>query len=229
MKKIGNVLWGLVIIALGVVIATNELGITDIDLFFDGWWTLFIIVPCFIGLFSESDKAGNIFGIILGLALFLGCQGVLKFAMIGKLILPLILVIIGFSIMFRETVNKKIKDEIKKVNEKNSNNSKTDYSAIFSKQDVKLGEEQFEGSNLNAIFGGAECDFSKISIANDVVINVTAIFGGVEIYLPQNVNVKIKQTAVFGGIENNRKQDINGEGATIYINATCVFGGVEIK
>ena len=45
MKKFRNILWGLVLIILGLIFGGNALGITDINLFFDGWWTLFIIVP----------------------------------------------------------------------------------------------------------------------------------------------------------------------------------------
>ncbi len=29
---------------------------------FDGWWTLFIIVPCAIGLITDRDKTGSIIG-----------------------------------------------------------------------------------------------------------------------------------------------------------------------
>ena len=51
MKEMKNVLWGMVLIILGLILGGNALGIFDINLFFDGWWTLFIIVPCFINLF----------------------------------------------------------------------------------------------------------------------------------------------------------------------------------
>lgn len=39
---------GIVLIILGPIVGGNTLGITNINIFFDGWWTLFIIVPCFI-------------------------------------------------------------------------------------------------------------------------------------------------------------------------------------
>ena len=229
MKRLRNVLWGIVIIALGVIIATNELKITNIDLLFDGWWSLFIIIPCFIGLFSQEDKTGNIFGIVIGVLLFLGCQNILNFAIIGKLVFPILLVVIGLSVMFKKTVNNKINDEIKKVSQTNANSKKTNHSAVFSEQDIQIDEEKFEGTNIVAIFGGAECNLQKINMEKDVVINITAIFGGVDIYLPEDYNIKIKQTAIFGGIENSKAQEYIPERNTIYVNAICVFGGVEIK
>ena len=55
MKNITKILWGTALIAVGGIIALNAFEITGIELFFDGWWTLFIIVPCLVGI---SGKAG---------------------------------------------------------------------------------------------------------------------------------------------------------------------------
>ena len=89
MKRFGDFLWGLLFITLGLIIGLNALGITDINIFFDGWWTLFIIVPCFIGLLKDQNKLGNFIGLIVGLVLLLAAQGVLSMEIILKLVLPL--------------------------------------------------------------------------------------------------------------------------------------------
>ena len=99
MKNIKNVMWGLLFILLGVIIALNSFGITDIDIFFDGWWTLFIIVPNFISLFNDKDKTGNIIWLIVGISLFLVCRDLLDIEFILKLIFPIILIVIGLSII----------------------------------------------------------------------------------------------------------------------------------
>ena len=74
--KLSNILWGLVLILIGIIFGLNALDIADINIFFDGWWTLFIIVPCFIDLFKDRDKSGNIIGLIIGICLLLGCQNI---------------------------------------------------------------------------------------------------------------------------------------------------------
>ena len=79
MKQIRNSLWGLVFIILGLVVGLNALGITNINLFFKGWWTLFIIVPCFIDLFKEKNKIGNVIGLIFGILLLLSCYDLFSF------------------------------------------------------------------------------------------------------------------------------------------------------
>ena len=130
MKNFGNILWGIVLIIIGLIVGGNALGITNIDIFFDGWWTLFIIIPCFIGLFKEREKTGNIIGILIGIALLLCCQDILNFDMIWKLAFPLILIIIGISFIFKDTFDYKLSKEIKKLNEKKVNSD--EYCATFS-------------------------------------------------------------------------------------------------
>ena len=227
MKKFRNILWGIIFILVGLVIGGNALGITNINLFFDGWWTLFIIVPCFIDLFKEKEKTGNVIGLIIGVALLLACQDIIDFELIGKLWLPVILVCVGASIIFKDTIGGKVSAEIKKLNENKS--SQNEYCATFSGQDIKFDGEVFKGANLTAVFGGIECDLRKAIIESDTVINTSSIFGGIDIYVPENVKVKVKSSSIFGGVSNKKKYSESAEARTIYINATCLFGGVDIK
>lgn len=225
MNKISNLLWGFVFIIIGVVFGLNALEITDINIFFDGWWTLFIIVPCFIGLFKDDDKSSNLIGLIIGLCLLLGCQDIIEFAIIWKLMIPAILVMIGLSFIFKDTLNSKVNKEIKKLNK----NETKEYCACFSGQKIDFIKEEFTGCSLSAVFGGIECDLKKSIIKEDTVINASSIFGGITIYVPEDINVKISSTSIFGGVSDKRKNKTTDAKDTIYINATSMFGGVEIK
>ena len=227
MKKFRNIIWGLVLIVLGLIFGGNALGITDINLFFDGWWTLFIIVPSFIGLFKENEKTGNVISLLIGIALLLACQDIIDFNIITKLWFPVILVCIGISIIFKDTIGSKVNDQIKKLNENKTNQG--EYCATFSGQDLKFDDEKFTGADLTAVFGGIECDLRKAIIESDIVINASSIFGGIDILVPENVKVKVKSSSIFGGVSNKKKTSQNTETYTIYINATCLFGGVDIK
>lgn len=221
--KISNLLWGVLLIVIGVIFGLKALNIADINIFFDGWWTLFIIVPCFIDLFKDKDKTGNIIGLIIGIALLLASQDIISFETIWKLLLPFILIVIGISIIFKDVIGNKIKKQIKKLNK----NLDKEYFATFSSQNIDFNNEKFEGCSLNAVFGGVKCDLRECLLEEDVVINVSSIFGGITIYAPSNVNIKVKSTSIFGGVSNEVKNEDSEK--TIYINATCLFGGVEIK
>lgn len=200
------------------------MGITDIDIFFDGWWTLFIIVPCFIGLFKEESKLGNLIGLTIGVALLAAAQGFLAIDVLIKLIVPVILIAIGISIIFKSIIQSSITDKIKSVNKNNLEG----YCATFSEQKVSMDGVDFKGANLDAIFGSVILDLNGAHISEDRVIHATAIFGGIEIKVPQNVNVKVKSNSVFGGVSNKVTHKAEN-GPTIYINGSGIFGGVTIK
>ena len=225
MKNMSNLLWGLVLVILGIVFGLNSLEITNINVFFDGWWTLFIIVPCFINLFKEKDKTGDIICLVIGLALFLGCQDIVRFVLIWKLIIPFILVAIGVSLIFKDTIKHNFKQQIQKLN----NANEKEYCSTFGGQTIDFSNENFEGCSISSVFGGVKCDLREAIINEDAIINASAIFGGITIRVPSDVNVKISSTPIFGGVSDERKKKTKDAKVTIYIKATCMFGGIEIK
>ena len=89
--------------------------------------------------------------------------------------------------------------------------------------------EKFTGTSVTAVFGGVELDLRNAIIEEDVVINASAIFGGIDIYVPTNVKVKTKSMPIFGGVNNKANISPDEKKHTIYINGTAIFGGIEIK
>ena len=113
MKRKGNVLWGLVFIAVGIIWAGNALGIIDVDMFFDGWWTLFIIIPTTIGLVIREDISANAILLAIGVILLLYAQNILTFELLIELYIPAVLIAIGFALIFHEKFHNKDKCEVK--------------------------------------------------------------------------------------------------------------------
>ena len=127
MDNIYKILWGVVLICLGIIIGTNSFGITDINIFFKGWWTLFIIIPCLIDLFREkTNKKANIIGIVIGVILLLTTNEVIKFEILVKLIIPIAFVGVGLYLVFGDTLKKERKTNSNKrgKNETNNRNKK---------------------------------------------------------------------------------------------------------
>lgn len=227
MKKFGNILWGLVFIIIGLIIGLNALGVTNINIFFKGWWTLFIIVPSFIELFKNNNKMWSFIWLVIGVVLLLCTRDILSFAVIGKLIFPFILVMIGLSFIFKDVFHKKVNDKICKLNSESVGGE--NFCATFGGVKADFNGQEFNGANVDAVFGGVEMNLSEAIINHDQVINASAVFGGVDIRVPKGVNIKIKSTPIFGGVSNKLKTPFNESLPTIYVNAFCLFGGVDIK
>ena len=102
---------------------------------------------------------------------------------------------------------------------------------------MNLDGEVFEGAELNAVFGGVKCDIRNAIIEKDCAITASAIFGGIDIFVPDNVNVKITSNSIFGGVSEKKHRPYMENAVTlyvenavtVYINASCIFGGVKIK
>ena len=220
MNKTSNIIWGLVLIVLGVIIGLNALDITNIDIFFKGWWTLIIIIPSVIGLITESEKTWSLIGLLVGVFLLLGVNDIISFELISKLILPLILIIIGVSLIFKDVVSAKVKEEIKKA--KRSNNI---YSSSFGSKTMII-EDKFIGCEVNAVFGEYILDLTKAEINDNCIIKTSAIFGEVKIKVPEKVRVQTISTSILGSTDNNKKK---GDKPVIYVQAFNLFGGTDIK
>ncbi len=231
MKNSNKTIWGIALIAIGIIWGLKASGVLNINIFFNGWWTLFIIIPSLIGLIKGDDRVGNLIGIIIGCALLLLVQGIVSFEKITHLIIPIILVVGGLMLLFKSKTNA---PTTKKIKEISKDKKGKEYFSTFSGQKIILDEE-VKNLELSAIFGGIEYDLRNAIIKEDVVIETTAIFGGIEIYVPDDVEVKVVHTSIFGGVDNKREKNEDKDKKesknkkTIYINSTCIFGGVDIK
>ena len=193
-NKVSNIILGVALIALGVGFLGNVLQLWHFELFFDGWWTLFIIIPCVYSMISNGFDFGNIFGLALGSLLLLASQDVITFGMILKIIVPAALIVLGIRVIFFGTKSKHI--EFTPVSE-----ARTEYNACFSGNDVIYPHESFRGARCSAIFGGVKLDLRNAVIDSDQVIICSAIFGGVDILLPPDLRIVVDSVPVFGGVE----------------------------
>ncbi|MGL4335307.1 MAG: LiaF transmembrane domain-containing protein [Turicibacter sp.] len=104
-QDVGKVLWGLALVVAGIIIGGNALGYWDFSVFFDGWWTLFIIVPCLYSMYDSGIHTGNVIGLSLGCLFLSAALNIISKGLVSQLVFPIILVIIGIKIIgngFRE-------------------------------------------------------------------------------------------------------------------------------
>ena len=102
-------------------------------------------------------------------------------------------------------------DIVTEIYDKNKEkNSDDNYFAAFSGQDVNLSNKKFNGSDVTACFGGIKLDLREAIIEKDIVINASSIFGGINILVPEDVNVIVKSTSIFGGV-TNKKENTNSK------------------
>lgn len=103
-----------------------------------------------------------------------------------------------------------------------------DNAVIFWGLDKKVTSQNFKGGSITAIFGGAKIDLREAKIVENCNLDLTAIFGGVEVLVAENVNVETSGTGIFGGFDSKVPTRANAIGK-INIQGEAILGGVEIK
>ena len=226
MKDYTKYIIGFLLIFIGLILGLNAFGITNINLFFSGWWTLFIIIPSLVGLINDKEKTSSLIFLIIGVWLFLAERDLIEYGLLIRLLLPVILISIGLLLVFKDVLSINGK-EIKKINANNKESN--NYIAVFGSQDLKFEDEKVENLDLKSLFGGIKLDLRDAKIEKDIVINTLSVFGGIDIYVPDDVKVKVSSTPFFGGVEVKRGKQSSKKEITIYLNSVCIFGGVDVK
>lgn len=241
-KRSSSVLLGIFLVAAGVGYAGDVMHLWNFELFFSGWWTLFIIIPCAISIIDHGFEAGNIIGLGVGIMLLLAAQDYIDFSVVWRLFLPLLLVALGLGLVFRRRP-KGYESAVYSASDAAGNGEpgefgtpsaaarggSTEIVAVFSGEKRRFANDITAGARLTAVFGGVEIDLRDSTICNDIIIDCSAVFGGVELRLPPQTPVKFDCFKIFGGASDSRNTPVAAAGGTVYITGTAVFGGIEVK
>lgn len=99
MKK--NYITGIILIIAGLILSGNELNVWNINLFFEGWWTIFIIIPGILKI-NKNEIMDGIMYLGTGTFLFLSANDIVGW----NLVFPLVITFLGINIIYKENKNK---------------------------------------------------------------------------------------------------------------------------
>lgn len=89
--------------------------------------------------------------------------------------------------------------------------------------------EVFHGARLDAFFGGLRLDLRQAVIQEDEEIDIHTFAGGVQLFVPNNVNIEVKSRSFIGGIGNETAGRNIPNAPCLHIIASNILGGVNIK
>lgn len=221
---------GVMFLLVGVFLLLHNL---DLDL--PRWvisWQMLVMVIGVILLVKSSFK--NIGGVIMiGVAtVFMVKEYFYLPYNVVRFIWPVILIVLGLVfIIFRPkqydkcTPFKEVPD-IYPADEDHINTS-----IIFSGENRLIVSKNFKGGHISAIFGGCDVNMLQADFEGTITLECECIFGGVELVVPSNWEVKVMTNSVFGGVEDKRPIELigNNPNKVLIIKGNCVFGGIEIK
>lgn len=230
-KDMTRVLFGVVLVLAAVMIFGNSIGWWSIQNF-DGWWTVFLIVPGLAGLISYGFNLASTCLVLVGAWLLARAQGWLPYPFADHIVWVVILLLIGLQLIFGSFRRHGVPASpvfMDGVHGAFDSNSSVNYSAVFGGVEVSNNSTAFCGGSVSAVFGGAKLDLRNAVPINGAVLEANAVFGGVDIFAPVNCRLQIVGTPFLGGCECKAQRPADPSLPLLTIRYTSVFGGVTVK
>lgn len=253
----GGVVIGVVLAAIGVLLLLQNLGILFID---DLWmyWPVILIVLGASRLATAFTYGSRLWGAIVafaGVIFLLDNLGLIR-GNAWNYIWPILLITVGVGLLARgldrggrfdwwnpmsPSGNPDAAGNAgaagppgsvgSSVSGRSFRNALSEW-AFFSGIRRRVESQEFEGGDLLAMFGGIRVDMDRAGTKKDEIrIEANAVFGGIDIRLPDTWTVTVHGTGIFGGYEDKTVDPRNTEGKPphVIITGIALFGGVTVK
>ncbi|MEE9189843.1 MAG: DUF5668 domain-containing protein [Candidatus Neomarinimicrobiota bacterium] len=217
---------GFLLILMGVLFILETFDFLDFGYTFARWWPLILIVIGFLKL-KGREKAWGAIMLGVGVAFLLANLEFIDWGDIWRL-WPLVLILIGLSMVMRSRRQSRFW-RLRAKGETSDDFMRA--SAIFGGNEQRVVSNDFKGGDIMALFGGVELDLRQAKVSSkECTLNLTALFGGIEILVPPNWDLVVRGTPIFGGIESRESMVDSSEKLNrVVFRCTVAFGSVEIK
>jgi predicted membrane protein len=217
-----QLLMGLIIIAIGVLFTLDNLGLVDAHHYLRYWPAALVLIGAL--KVWQSGGGGGAFGgllfIIAGSWLLLETFRIVTISFID--LWPLLLVLFGASLVWRG---------LRGGRDRAGTDGHSTLSALAVLGGVHRGNNSraFRGGDLTAVLGGCEIDLRQAAIDGEAVIDVFAMWGGVEIKVPEDWTVASRVVPILGGFEDKTRPQRGAATHRLLIRGFAIMGGIEVK
>jgi hypothetical protein len=233
----GGMVVGALIVAIGLLILLDNMGIFRVH---DVWhyWPVLLIVFGVSKILEARAAAGYVWGGVLTLAGALLLLDNLDIVVIDfNFVWPLLLIAFGLSMLLRSIDRKRHMAmggtagtaTMGPVDASSSCNA----FAVFGGSKRRIDTPDFRGGEAVAVFGGVEFDLRSAGMTVDqAVIDVNVVCGGLEVRIPENWTIINRAMTIFGGVEDKTIQsnrDPNVKSPQLLITGSVVFGGISLR
>jgi predicted membrane protein len=220
----GRMIFGLIVLSLGVIWTLGNLGLVDSDAILR-WWPFLLIlfgIAKMIGLgTTRQPVAGMVFSVV-GL-LLLGNELSLIHVHLWQL-WPVLMILLGTALVVRSIRGPR------PVTEPSQLNAEVHSFTMMGGLGVKNVSQDFRGGDVSAVMGGVEVDLRGTrSTSPQVVIDAFAWWGGIEIFVPRDWRVVSEVLPLMAGYEDHTGKPEGEAKTTLVIRGLVVMGGIEIK
>lgn len=219
---IGRLVPGLTMIALGVVFLLGALDvIEDPGAIVGAWWPIvFVAIGAALAVEQRRLGAGPLVFGGLGILLLAATTDVV--ALDGRILWPLALVGAGVWLLLRPRVSGAKGPRVE--------DPRVGVTAIFGDRKVRSAAVPLEHAALTSIFGDVDFDLREAEAGEDMAVDVTVIFGDVDVTVPPDWRVEMGANALFGDIDHRPPpRPATAEAPLLRFRGFVLFGDVTVR
>jgi Domain of unknown function (DUF5668) len=219
-----QLLFGLIVIAIGILFTLDNFGIVRADDYFRFWPTALIAIGG-LKLWQARHGPGALAGgIFLAVGIWLLGDQLGAFRLEFDQLWPLLLVGFGGYLVW-QGLSERAPGRILAQ----PAGTRLSAMAILGAVSRRNNSQQFRGADLTAIMGGCELDLRGAAINGDSVIDVFALWGGIEIRIPQGWVIDSQIIPLLGGVEEKTKSIPGEVQHRLVLRGFAIMSGVEVK
>ena len=208
----------------GVALLFDNLGMSLFGELLQKLWPAAIIVLGVMMLFSNRHHyLWAILVIAIGNVLQLNALGLLD-VNIWQLVWPIIIIVVGLSILVNRVASGQ-----GGAAKRTSKEERDDVTAILSGSEQHNHSDDFKASKVVAVLGGVAYDLLKATIKKEATIEVFSFWGGVELRVPESVEVRCSTLNILGGVEDKTVKPAAKSAPVLHVIGDVVMAGIEIK
>lgn len=224
----GRLVFGLVVILLGVLFTLDNLGAIEAGEILR-WWPAALVaygISRVAGLYCRQNLVAGIVFTLVGALLLLREAGFP--APDPWALWPVLLVAVGFSMVLGTL--RRTRETGSTVAPGTEGDSTFSTFVMWSGIERKVGSLDFRGGDATAIMGGAEIDLRQAKMPGGrAVVDVMVMWGGVELFVPSDWKVTVEALPLMAGVEDATRAPAGETRGHLIVKGLVLMGGVEIK
>ncbi len=220
-----GVLIGLTVMAVGAVFLLDNLGLMSARTVLRWWPAIFVL----LGLQKMTQprpcgwRGEGTIWVAIGTWLLLQQAGLLRLRF--QDLWPALVILVGARLVWRGFHPRPVAS----VGDASDTSSVISATAIMGGTSRTSTSRDFRGGNLTAIMGGCKIDLTKAEMATgEAVLDVFALWGGIEVRVPDGWSINGRVIPVLGGFED-ATEPVGEPRGTLVITGLALMGGVEVK
>jgi predicted membrane protein len=227
--------WGIIVLLLGVLFLLENLGFFYVRNLWH-YWPVILIGMGIAKIFDSSGLHDKLWGATLagaGVLFLANSLGYLPWNL-WHLLWPVILICWGVSLLLKGLVSRGRNSYPPPIEGTSTiSNNVLKEGVVFGGINRKIQAQDFQGGKVEAVFGGVEIDLRGSATTKDEIhIEANAVFGGVELTVPDTWDVTVRGSGVLGGYEDKTRPapaTIDVKRPRLIIHGGAVFGGVTVR